>query len=130
MKKWIAFASVMALTLIIAACGANSSGGNNSGNNAGAAVNTGAEPTSEVVLTASSWEFDQQEYQIKAGEPVALTLKSVDGVHGVQILKTAYKIGNNKTVTVQFDEPGTYEIICNIQCGVGHGKMKATLVVT
>lgn len=128
MKKWIAFGAVMVLALVIAACGANN-GGNESGG--AAAVNAGVEPTSEIVMKASNYEFDQQEYQIKAGEPTAITLKSVgSSVHGAQILKSDYKIGNNKTVTVQFDEPGTYDIICNVACGTGHAKMRAKLVVS
>jgi cytochrome c oxidase subunit 2 len=130
MKKWIVFASILTLALVIAACGANS-GGSNGGNSGDVvAVEAAVEPASEVVLTASDWKFDQQEYQIKAGEPVALTLKSVGGVHGVQILKTKHTIGNNESVTLQFDKPGTYDIICNVPCGGGHAKMKAKLVVT
>ncbi|RIX52674.1 cytochrome C oxidase subunit II [Paenibacillus nanensis] len=129
MKKWFIFASVFALVLIIAACGSNS--GNNGGNS-GSASNESAEqaaPTSELVITAKNWEFDQEEYKIKAGEAVGLTLKSVDGVHGLQILKTDYEVGNDKTVTVQFDKPGTYDVICSVPCGPGHRTMTAKLVV-
>lgn len=129
MRKWIAFTSVLVLALVAAACGATS-GSNSGGNSKGAVVATAAEPASEIVITASNYEFDQQEYQIKAGEPVALTLKSVGGVHGVQILKTKHTLANNKSVTLQFDKPGTYDIICNVPCGGGHSKMKAKLVVT
>ncbi|MDF2835184.1 MAG: cytochrome c oxidase subunit [Paenibacillus sp.] len=127
MKKWIAFASLMVLTLIIAACGANNGGNNDSG---AAVVMAGVEPTTEIVMKATSFEFDQQEYQIKAGEPTAIALKSVGGVHGAQILKTKVTIGNNESVTVQFDKPGTYDIICNVPCGGGHAKMRAKLIVT
>jgi cytochrome c oxidase subunit 2 len=127
MKKWIAFASVMVLTLIIAACGANNGG---SGNSGAATVMAGVEPTSEIVIKASNYEFDQQEYQVKAGEPTALKLQSVGGVHGASILKTKVKIDNNEAVTVQFDKPGTYDIICYVPCGNGHGKMRAKLIVT
>lgn len=129
MKKWFIFASVFALVLVIAACGSNS--GNNGGNS-GSTSNESAEqaaPTSELVITAKNWEFDQEEYKIKAGEAVGLTLKSVDGVHGLQILKTDYEVDNDKTVTVQFDKPGTYDLICSVPCGPGHRTMTAKLVV-
>ncbi|RJE91191.1 cytochrome C oxidase subunit II [Paenibacillus sp. 1011MAR3C5] len=130
MKKWLVFASMLALALVIAACGANSdnskettgSVSNDSGNEASAS-------DSEVVITAKDWEFDQKEYRIKAGETVDLTLKSAGGVHGVSILKTDYNIGNKKTVAVKFDAPGTYDMICNVPCGGGHGQMKAKLIV-
>lgn len=117
----------MAIALVVAACGANN-GGNNGGG--AAPVNAGMEPTSEIVIKASNYEFDQQEYKVKAGEPTAITIKSIGSVHGIAILKTDYTIGNNKTVTVQFDKPGTYDIICNVACGSGHAKMRAKLVVT
>ncbi|RJX41575.1 cytochrome C oxidase subunit II [Paenibacillus pinisoli] len=130
MKKWLVFASMLALALVIAACGANS---NNSKESSGAANNgAGSEASaseSEVIITAKDWEFDQEEYRIKAGETVDLTLKSAGGIHGVRILKTDYNISNNKTVAVTFDTPGTYDMICSVPCGAGHGKMKAKLIV-
>ncbi|MBH5317341.1 cupredoxin domain-containing protein [Paenibacillus sp. GSMTC-2017] len=131
MKKWLAFASILGLALVIAACGANGKESNTAGNGAGnkEAVETGSESTSEVVITASDWEFDQQEYKIKAGENVDLTLKSVGSIHGVSILKSDYSIKNNKTISVKFDEPGTYDMICSIPCGAGHRLMKAKLIV-
>ncbi|MHA6485306.1 cupredoxin domain-containing protein [Paenibacillus sp. strain BS8-2] len=126
MKKWMVFGAVLALALVIAACGANS-GSNNSG---AVTVDASVSPTSEVLIKASNYEFDQQEYQIKAGEPTAIKLTSVGGVHGVQILKSKIKIDNNESITVQFDKPGTYDMICYVPCGNGHGKMRAKIVVT
>lgn len=130
MKKWLVFASMLALALVIAACGANS---DNSKGTTGAANNGAGNEAqasdSEVVITAKNWEFDQKEYRVKAGETVDLTVKSAGGVHGVRILKTDYNIGNNKTVAVNFDKPGTYEMICSVPCGGGHATMKAKLIV-
>ncbi|MEK3881838.1 cytochrome C oxidase subunit II [Paenibacillus sp. PL2-23] len=124
MNKWIAYIAVLALTVMLAAaCGSNSV------NTTTTAAEDLGPPTSEVVITAKNWEFDQSEYTIKAGETVGLKLNSVDGVHGVSILKTNYRIGNNETVPVKFDKPGTYNIICSIPCGNGHALMKAKLVV-
>ncbi|MCR2802460.1 cytochrome C oxidase subunit II [Paenibacillus soyae] len=126
MKKWFAFASVLVLTIVIAACGANNG---NSVETSGAAAEELGTPTSEIVITAKNYEFDQKEYKIKAGETVGLKLASVDGVHGVSILKTDYDIKKDETVPVKFDKPGTYNIICNVPCGGGHALMKAKLVV-
>lgn len=137
MKKWLTFASMLALALVIAACGANSDNSktttgevnNASGNESSASGNETSASGNEVVITATNWEFDQKEYRIKAGEPVDLTVKSTKGVHAVRILKTDYNIGNKETVSVQFDAPGTYDMICSVPCGTGHGMMKAKLIV-
>lgn len=126
MKKWLIFASVFALVMVIAACGANTGSNNETSGNGDAEQ---AAPTSELVITATNWEFDQEEYKIEAGEAVGVTLKSIEGVHGIEILKTKIEIDNNKTVTVQFDEPGTYNMICSVPCGTGHRTMTAKLIV-
>lgn len=125
MKKWLSFASVLALAFMLAACGSN-----NGGDKGKEEVVDLGPATSEVVITASNWQFDQEEYKIKAGEVVDLTLKSVEGVHGVNIVKSKFpEIKNNKSVTVKFDEPGTYDIICSVPCGTGHATMKSKLIV-
>ncbi|MGM0880119.1 MAG: cytochrome C oxidase subunit II [Bacillota bacterium] len=129
MKKWLLFASVMCVVFVIAACGTNKSTNNAANQEVSTGVADSGAAASELVITASNWEFDQKEYKIKAGETVNLTLKSIDGVHGIQILKTDYEIDNGKTVPVNFTEAGTYELICSVQCGQGHRQMKTTLVV-
>ncbi|MHA7964418.1 cupredoxin domain-containing protein [Paenibacillus sp. CAU 1782] len=134
MKKWLAFGFVLVLVAIVAACGSNT-GGNSGGNSAtrGSGGDLSADSSaasSEVVITASNWKFDQEEYKIKSGETVNLTLKSAGGVHGVQILKSGYdQIRHDETLAVKFDEPGTYDIICSIPCGNGHRTMKSKLVI-
>lgn len=133
MKKWITFMSIFALALVITACGANSGKGSSNGESAGSnkeeTIEAGASATSEIVITAKNWEFDQTEYKIKAGETVDLTLKSVGSIHAVRIAKTNYNIADKKTVSVKFDKPGTYDMICSVPCGTGHSLMKAKLIV-
>ncbi|SFE46762.1 cytochrome c oxidase subunit 2 [Paenibacillus catalpae] len=119
MKKWLIFASVLCLVFVVAACGSNSNG-NNDGSNAASS------DVADVVIKASSWEFDQPEYHIKKGQTLKLEL--IDGVHGVEIEKTNLKLTQNKAKTVTLDA-GEYEITCNIPCGQGHSKMKAKLIV-
>lgn len=134
MKKWLAFAFVLVLVAIVAACGSNTggnSGGNNTSGGSGGDPNADSSAaSSEIVITATNWKFDQEEYKIKTGETVNLTLKSAGGSHGVQILKSGYdQIRNDETLAVKFDEPGTYDIICSIPCGNGHRTMKSKLVI-
>lgn len=126
MKKWLLFACTMCLVVVLAACGTNTAKEDNKPTNT--AADSGA-TSSDLVMTASNWKFDQKEYRIKAGETVNIKLDSVDGIHGVQIKKTDYKMGNNETIEVNISEPGNYEMICSVPCGAGHTKMKAILVV-
>ena len=119
---------VACFAFTLAACGANS--GNNNSEAASGNINSdGAAAGSELVVKASSWKFDKKEYRIKAGESVNLTLKSVGGVHGVEIVGTDYKLTGKGTIPVKFDEPGSYDLICSVPCGGGHSGMKATLIV-
>ncbi|GLX67139.1 hypothetical protein MU1_14830 [Paenibacillus glycanilyticus] len=119
MKKWIIFAAVCCLCVVVAACGSGNKGNNADSNAASSAV-------ADVVIKASSWEFDQPEYHIKKGQSIKLEL--IDGVHGVEIEKTNLKLTQNKIKTVNLDA-GEYEIKCNIPCGGGHSKMTAKLIV-
>ncbi|MEF2243476.1 MULTISPECIES: cytochrome C oxidase subunit II [unclassified Paenibacillus] len=133
MKKWASLVAVaLSLVLVLAACGSNDKGGNSDNgstpsNSAAPSENTAAE--GGVTIVASNWKFDKAEYKIKAGESIDMTVDSAEGIHGIKILKTDVNIENKQTVAVKIDEPGTYDIICNIPCGAGHAKMKAKLVV-
>ncbi len=127
MKKWFVFASILTLALVAAACGGGNKGGEKTANYE---LENLGDATSEIVITAKNWEFDQPEYKIKSGETVNLSLKSIEGVHGVKIGDTKYaEIKNNKSVPVKFTAPGTYEIICSVPCGQGHATMKSKLIV-
>lgn len=127
MKKWLLFASALCLVFVLAACGANSTKEENK--EVQTTVADSGAASSELVITASNWKFDQEEYKIKAGETVNLKLDSIEGMHGVQIKNTDYAIDGGKTVSVNISEPGSYEMICSRPCGAGHIEMKATLVV-
>ncbi|MCU6710329.1 cupredoxin domain-containing protein [Paenibacillus sp. J5C_2022] len=133
MKKWVVFISILSIALVVAACGANSGGNKPAGGTAEGSGEENSAPASSgsgLTITASNWEFDKEEYKIKAGEKIDLTFKSIDGVHGMTIMKTDYKnIGMDETVAVKIDEPGTYNIVCSVSCGVGHAKMRAKLIV-
>lgn len=131
MKKWLAFLAAFALVAVIAACGSSAGNGNKAADLPGGdlSADSGA-ATSEVVITASDWKFDQKEYTIKAGETVNVTLKTAGGVHGVRIVKSGYnEIRHDETLAVKFDEPGTYDIVCSIPCGTGHRTMVSKLVI-
>lgn len=130
MKKLATLAAMAVLAAALSACG----GGNNgNANNSGSAANSGAANSAAasgntVAITATNFEFDQDTYKVKAGD-VTINFESAEGVHGIEIKKTGVKLQGGESKTVTLDKPGEYEIFCNIPCGTGHIKMKATLVV-
>jgi cytochrome c oxidase subunit 2 len=122
MKKWFA-GSLLALSFaVLAACG----GGDNSSESGG----DNATPAKEITIKATNWSFDQQEYHVKKGEPVKLTLVNEQGIHGIDIKDFKVSLNNNKkSVTITPDKTGTFDIVCNIMCGTGHAQMVSKLVV-
>ena len=123
-------ALITALTTLLIACGTSSEGG--AASNIAEPIEVSPEEivSGELEIIASNWEFDKEYYAIKAGEPINVTVNSLDGVHGIEIRDTAYtNIINNKTTEVTIDKPGTYSIICSIPCGTGHRTMVSKLVV-
>ncbi|UVI28712.1 cupredoxin domain-containing protein [Paenibacillus spongiae] len=128
MKKALFICMLAALVMVVAACGSNNKNSDKSPEQ-DAGVETTGSASQEVVIKASNWEFDKSEYVIKKGEPVKLTLESESGIHGIAISDLDVKLGNGDSKVITIDEAGEYEFRCNIQCGTGHSKMVAKLVV-
>lgn len=125
-RIWI-LAGLSALTIALSACGAKNDGT--------ASVSPSLDPAAaanaqKLTITASNWKFDQAEYRVKKGQPVALTLKNAQGIHGLEVEKLGIKL-DNKTSTKTFtpDKAGKYNIVCTIPCGNDHLKMRAVLIV-
>ncbi|QJD87555.1 cytochrome C oxidase subunit II [Cohnella herbarum] len=123
-KKIAYFLTLTALVLALSACG-----GNNKNTENNSAPSNAEAASQEVVIKASSWEFDQAEYAVPKDTPVKLTLENVSGAHGIEIVGQDIKIRGNKSEVVTLPA-GTYEIKCNIMCGNGHNKMVAKIVVS
>jgi cytochrome c oxidase subunit 2 len=84
----------------------------------------------ELRITASNFQFDQQEYRVKVGETKTVTLVNVAGTHGVEIKGLDIKLENDQlSQEVTFDKPGEYELACSILCGAGHLDMVSKLIV-
>ncbi|TFE28097.1 cytochrome C oxidase subunit II [Cohnella luojiensis] len=122
-RKIAYFLTLTALVLALSACGGNDN--KESGNSAPAAESA----STEVVIKAASWEFDEAEYAIPKDTPVQLTVENLSGAHGIEIIGQDIEIRGGKSEVVTLPA-GTYEIKCNIQCGTGHTKMTAKLVVS
>ncbi|GIQ69426.1 hypothetical protein DUZ99_16830 [Xylanibacillus composti] len=83
----------------------------------------------ELRFVLSNFEFDQQEYHVKLGETMNVSMRNKEGIHGVAIEGYDIDIHAGDSVEVTFDKPGTFELVCSVMCGLGHAEMVATLVV-
>lgn len=88
-----------------------------------------SEAKNQLNIKAKNYVFDKDEYVVKAGEEVTINFTSEEGYHGLAINEFNVNIQGNGKATFVPDKPGTYEIHCNIFCGIGHNDMHATLVV-
>lgn len=84
----------------------------------------------ELRITGTSFEFDQAEYHLKAGEPITISYKNKlgGGIHAMAISGTDINLEDGDKVEHTF-EAGSYEIVCSIMCGTGHTEMISTLIV-
>jgi cytochrome c oxidase subunit 2 len=93
----------------------------------------------EVVLLAKAWQFNDGTGElvpivtVPAGATVEFVITSVDTIHGLLISNAAVNAmvipGQITRVTAEFDEPGTYDIICHEFCGLLHHNMYAQVEV-
>ena len=100
-----------------------------------ALVPEAVDSTRTIDVTVSRFAFSPERIEVRVGERVRLNVVSVDGTHGFQVKALGLNAGipaGGRTVTVELTpkEVGTFEINCSEYCGRGHGRMKASLIVT
>ena len=87
---------------------------------------------SDVYLTARLWDW-WPVLELERGKTYRLHLTSMDYQHGFSLQPENINIqvlpGYEHVVTVQPNRSGTYAIVCNEFCGIGHHKMVSKLVV-
>jgi heme/copper-type cytochrome/quinol oxidase subunit 2 len=98
------------------------------------ALLSAAEPR-KIEVVAKKYEFDPARIEVKVGEPVEITFKSLDTKHGfaqkdLKIAKVTFTKDKPATVTFTPEKAGTYPFKCARFCGFGHGKMKGEIVVS
>lgn len=133
MKRWgLGLFLALGFVLLLAACSSNSMNDNASADNANAAnaANQDIAPETELVITATNYSFDQEEYHLKKGVPVKIIFKNESGNHGLLVPELNLLL-NRKTSSAVIipDKAGTYEMTCAVMCGSGHSTMKAKIVV-
>jgi cytochrome c oxidase subunit II len=103
-----------------------------------------------IEISAKKYEFTPNEIRVKKGDRVQLKVHSVDVTHGAKLDVYPQGSKDKSTPGLKFAEPdqngkveknvdqvlefvaveaGTYEIKCAKLCGMGHGRMKAKLIV-
>jgi cytochrome c oxidase subunit 2 len=95
---------------------------------------TRAEESTQIVkITASKFHFTPDHITLVKGQPVTLQLTSTDATHGFLIralkIDTDIKPGSVVEKTVTPMTAGTFKVICDHYCGLGHSGMKMTVVV-
>ncbi len=83
----------------------------------------------EIRFLASDFKFDQDVYRVSLGETKKLSMRNVQGRHGIEIVGLDITLVQGDTVEYTFDTPGEYDVICNIACGIGHAEMVSKLIV-
>ena len=127
MKKALVYMMGCVLLIALTACGGNNSSTKSSNNGVS---DTGVAPAEEVIIKATNYSFDQQEYRISKGVPVKIIFENVEGNHGIMIPGLDLQLSTKKSSKVVTpDETGEYEIICSVFCGTGHASMISKLIV-
>jgi cytochrome c oxidase subunit 2 len=87
-----------------------------------------------IDVVAKRFVFEPSEIDVTVGERVTLSVRTADGVHGIEIKKFKVKKEvprGTAPVMIEFTatEAGRFPILCSEYCGDGHNDMKGTLVV-
>ncbi|QQE75303.1 cupredoxin domain-containing protein [Brevibacillus composti] len=131
-KTWGLLISAVAISAMLAGCGADkkeTAAGGGEQAPAASGEQAAASADNTINIEASNWKFNQDTFEVKAGEPITINFKSTEGYHGIGIEGLDVDIQNEGSKTITVDKAGEYKIFCNVLCGPDHGKMIATLVV-
>ena len=92
----------------------------------------------EITITGTRFFWEPKQIVVNKGDLVRLTIKSADIPHGFEIegldipnFDTNQQIVKGKPVTAEFEakEQGSWDILCTIYCGGGHGSMKGRFII-
>ena len=85
-----------------------------------------------VYVQAFSFGFLPSEVRVKRGSRVTFYVTSPDVIHGYYVEGTNINLEviptEIATVSYTFDRAGTYRILCNQYCGIGHAQMDRIVV--
>lgn len=89
-------------------------------------------PGSDVYMIARLWEW-WPILEFKKGESYRLHLSSMDWQHGFSLQPTNINIqvhpNYEMVLTITPNEAGTFSVVCNEYCGIGHHQMLGRIYV-
>ncbi len=99
-----------------------------------AASATAVPPVRKITLQAKKYDWIPASLQLKVGQPVELTLISLDVPHGISsrelgIPPTNFKKDQPAKIVFTPTETGTFRFKCSKYCGGGHRRMLGQVVV-
>ena len=87
----------------------------------------------ELYYVSQVFSFNPAVVTLPVGSKVTFYVTSPDVVHGFEVARTNINMmavpGYVNSVTHTFRNPGTYLLVCNEYCGVGHQNMAARIEV-
>ncbi|WP_226005263.1 cytochrome c oxidase subunit II [Natrinema salinisoli] len=87
----------------------------------------------EVNVVAQAWAYTPEQIEVPANSEVTFYVTSRDVTHSFSVVGTNVNTmvipGQISEMTVRFDEPGEYGILCNEYCGEYHHTMEGKLNV-
>jgi cytochrome c oxidase subunit 2 len=87
----------------------------------------------EAYVIAQQFIFRPNPIEVPANSTVTFYITSIDVIHGFEVVGTNVNTmaipGQVAEITVEFDEPGEYGILCHEYCGEGHHDMEGKLIV-
>lgn len=124
MIKRIAILLSIVFVIALTACGSNDTSNNNH------STEPEIEAETELIITATNYSFDQEEYHLKKGVPVKIIFENESGNHGILVPEFELQLNAKKSSKVIVpEEAGTFEVTCSIMCGSGHSAMRAKIIV-
>ncbi len=92
-------------------------------------------PGEDAYIMAARFTFFPDPIVLKAGYTSKLRISSVDVLHGYSIVGGGQNLNleiapeHVFAMSLKPDKPGTYLIVCNEYCGLGHHGMKGHIIV-
>jgi plastocyanin len=110
-RLFLAGVAILGVAVLVAACG-------------GAGESSEPVETTEVAMV-KSYRFDPETIEIEAGDTVTWTNED-NFTHTVEVEGQGdHEVGQGESVSIAFDEPGTYDYVCTL-----HSKdMDGTVIV-
>ena len=106
---------------------------------AGTRTKQGLRPEGEdVYIGAQQFAFQGLPVVLEAGKEYQFHMSSLDVQHGFSVrpedalskqMTLQFLPGYEWVLPMEFEEPGTYHVVCNEFCGVGHRVMHGTFIV-